>query len=71
MITVTDAEDNIEQVPAVGLDVQVAAELVERAKEQGVSLVGPGGLLALAVRSLLLHAGVTGFGSFDGRQVWC
>src|SRR5919201_5572346 len=32
--------------PAAGLEVQLAAELIERAKEQGVSLVGPDGLLA-------------------------
>lgn len=45
-ITVTDAEEINEQVPAAGLDVQLAAELIERAKAQGVSLVGPDGLLA-------------------------
>jgi hypothetical protein len=29
-----------------GLDVQLAAELIARAKAEGVSLVGPDGLLA-------------------------
>jgi hypothetical protein len=32
-----------EQKPAARLDVQLAAELIERAKEQGVSLVGSDG----------------------------
>jgi putative transposase len=41
---VTDAGVTAEQVPVAGLDVRLAAELIERAKEQGVSLVGPDGL---------------------------
>jgi transposase-like protein len=54
---VTDAEDNTtEQVPAAGLDVQLAAELIERAKEQGVSLVGQDGLLAGITKTVLQAA---------------
>ena len=52
----TDAEETAEQVPAAGLDVQLAAELIERAKEQGVSLVGPDGLLAGITKTVLQAA---------------
>jgi putative transposase len=38
------------------LDVQLAHELVERAREQGVSLVGPDGLLAGVTRTVLQTA---------------
>jgi putative transposase len=55
-ITVTDAEDNTEQMPAAGLDVQLAAELIERARAQGVSLVGPDGLLAGITKTVLQAA---------------
>jgi hypothetical protein len=53
---VTDAEETAEQVPAAGLDVQLAAELIERAKKQGVSLVGPDGLLAGITKTVLQAA---------------
>jgi putative transposase len=52
-IAVTDAAEANEQVPAAGLDVQLAAELIERAKAQGVSLVGPDGLLAGITKTVL------------------
>ena len=39
-----------------GLEVQIAQELLERAKAQGVSLVGPGGLLAGVTRTVLQAA---------------
>lgn len=39
-----------------GLDVQLARELVERARKQGVSLVGPDGLLAGVTRTVLQTA---------------
>jgi hypothetical protein len=35
-----------------GLDVQLAQELIDRAKEQGVSLVGPDGLLARITKTV-------------------
>ncbi|MEV0409200.1 IS256 family transposase [Actinoallomurus sp. NPDC050550] len=41
---------------AAGLDVQLAAELIERAKAQGVSLVGPDGLLAGITKTVLQAA---------------
>lgn len=49
----TDAEETNEQVPVAGLDVQLAAELIERAKAQGVSLAGPDGLLAGITETVL------------------
>uniref|UniRef100_UPI0003AD16BE IS256 family transposase n=1 Tax=Actinomadura welshii TaxID=3103817 RepID=UPI0003AD16BE len=39
-----------------GLDVRLAAELVERARAEGVSLVGPDGLLAGVTRTVLQAA---------------
>lgn len=39
-----------------GLEVQIARELLERAKAQGVSLVGPGGLLAGVTKTVLQAA---------------
>jgi putative transposase len=39
-----------------GLDVQLARDLVERARKQGVSLVGPDGLLAGVTRTVLQTA---------------
>ena len=39
-----------------GLDVQLAQELVERARRQGVSLVGPDGLLAGITKTVLQAA---------------
>jgi predicted NodU family carbamoyl transferase len=53
---VTDAEETNEAAPAAGLDVQLAAELIERAKAQGVSLVGPDGLLAGITKTVLQAA---------------
>ena len=38
---------------ADGLDVRIAAELLERARAEGVSLVGQGGLLAQVTRAVL------------------
>jgi transposase-like protein len=52
---VNEAEVTTGQVPA-GLDVQLAAELIERAKAQGVSLVGPDGLLAGITKTVLQAA---------------
>ncbi|CAM01824.1 transposase, mutator type [Saccharopolyspora erythraea NRRL 2338] len=46
-----------EQEAAGGdLDVQLAQDLIERAREQGVSLVGPDGLLAGVTRTVLQMA---------------
>jgi len=53
---VTDAEEIAEQRPGAGPDVQLAAELIERAKEQGVSLVGSDGLLAGITKTVLQAA---------------
>ncbi|WP_412515659.1 IS256 family transposase [Actinomadura madurae] len=47
-------EDKDEQ--SSGLDVRLAAELVERARAEGVSLVGPDGLLAGVTRTVLQAA---------------
>lgn len=53
----TDAEETTGQASAAaGLDVQLAAELIERAKAQGVSLVGPDGLLAGITKTVLQAA---------------
>jgi putative transposase len=41
---------------ADGLDVKIAAELLERAQAEGVSLVGQGGLLAQVTRAVLQAA---------------
>jgi hypothetical protein len=56
----TNGEEMAEQTagdePAAsagGLDVQLAQELIERAKAEGVSLVGPGGLLAGVTKTVL------------------
>jgi putative transposase len=53
---VTDAEEIAEQKPAAGVDVQLAAGLIERAKEQGVFLVGSDGLLAGITKTVLQAA---------------
>jgi transposase-like protein len=42
--------------PPAGLDVQIAAELLERARVEGVSLVGQGGLLQQVTRVVLQAA---------------
>lgn len=42
--------------PRGGLDVQLAAELIEKAKAEGVSLVGPDGLLAGITKTVLQAA---------------
>jgi putative transposase len=39
-----------------GLDVRIAQELIEQARVQGVSLVGPGGLLAQVTKTVLQTA---------------
>ena len=39
-----------------GLDVKIAAELLERARTEGVSLVGQGGLLQQVTRAVLQAA---------------
>ena len=53
---VTADESAVEAAPGAGLDVQIAAELIERARAEGVSLVGPGGLLQQVTRSVLQAA---------------
>lgn len=45
-----------EGAAGAGLDVRIASELVERARVEGVSLVGPGGLLAQVTRTVLQAA---------------
>ncbi|GAA2171882.1 IS256 family transposase [Actinomadura napierensis] len=45
-----------EDEPQSGLEVQLAAELVEKAKAEGVSLVGPDGLLAGITKTVLQAA---------------
>ena len=42
--------------PTDDLDVKIAAELLERARVEGVSLVGQGGLLAQVTRAVLQAA---------------
>jgi putative transposase len=45
------------EAPAgAGLDVRIAQELIEQARAQGVSLVGPGGLLSQVTRTVLQTA---------------
>ncbi|SFO41347.1 hypothetical protein SAMN05216207_10541, partial [Pseudonocardia ammonioxydans] len=39
-----------------GLDVQLAQELIDKARQSGVSLVGPDGLLAGVTRTVLQAA---------------
>jgi putative transposase len=46
----------VEQQSARGLDVRIAHELVERARAEGVSLVGQGGLLRQVTRTVLQTA---------------
>jgi putative transposase len=46
----------VEVARSAGLDVQIAAELPERARAEGVSLVGQGGLLAQVTRAVLQTA---------------
>ena len=45
-----------EDEPRGELDVQLATELIEKAHAQGVSLVGPGGLLAGILKTVLQAA---------------
>jgi hypothetical protein len=59
----TNAKDLAEQAagdqpasPEGGLDVQLVRELIDRAKAEGVSLVGPGGLLAGVTKTVLQAA---------------
>jgi transposase-like protein len=49
-------EPAAETAPGAGLDVRIAAELLERARVEGVSLVGPGGLLQQVTRTVLQTA---------------
>jgi putative transposase len=51
---VTDTSNDDEVLG--GLDVQLARELIDRAREQGVSLVGPDGLLAGVTKTVLQAA---------------
>src|SRR5581483_6496680 len=55
-ITVTNHDDHGQNERSGGLDVQLAHELIERAKTKGVSLVGPGGLLADITKTVLQAA---------------
>jgi putative transposase len=41
---------------AAGLEVRIAQELIDQARAQGVSLVGPGGLLGQVTRTVLQTA---------------
>jgi putative transposase len=56
----TTGESAVEQAgpsaPPAGLDVQLAHELIEKARQSGVSLVGPNGLLAGVTRTVLQTA---------------
>jgi len=49
-------ENTAAEVGGEGLDVQLAQELVQRARHEGVSLVGPDGLLAGVTRTVLQTA---------------
>lgn len=53
-LVAVESAGTVEQ-PA-GLDVQIASELLERARTEGVSLVGPGGLLQQITRAVLQTA---------------
>jgi putative transposase len=53
---VAAVESAAESSPSAGLDVRIASELIERAKAEGVSLVGPGGLLSQVTRTVLQAA---------------
>jgi putative transposase len=53
---VTADQSVVKDAPDAGLDVRIAAELIERARADGVSLVGPGGLLAQVIRTVLQAA---------------
>ena len=49
-------ENTAAEAGGEGLDVQLAQELVQRARQEGVSLVGPDGLLAGVTRTVLQTA---------------
>jgi putative transposase len=53
---VAAVEPAAEAAPGAGLDVRIASELLERARAEGVSLVGPGGLLRQVTRAVLQAA---------------
>ncbi len=53
---VADFSSSVDQAPVVGLDVQIAHDLMEKARQQGVSLVGEGGLLAGITKTVLQTA---------------
>src|SRR5687768_7978168 len=44
------------QTPADAVDEQLAAQLVEQARSEGISLVGPDGLLGRVTKLVLEHA---------------
>jgi putative transposase len=50
---VSDATTSAELLTASSFDEQLAKDLMARAQEQGVSLVGPGGLLACLNQTVL------------------
>ncbi|BCJ32288.1 IS256 family transposase [Actinocatenispora sera] len=72
------AEDSAGQaaVPAAasgaGLDVRIVRELIERARAEGVSLVGEGGLLQQVIRTVLqtaLEAEMAEHLGYEGGQI--
>lgn len=52
----TDINTDIDDEVVGGLDVQLAQELIDRAEAEGVSLVGPDGLLAGITKTVLQAA---------------
>ncbi len=54
-----------------GLDVRIAQELIERARAEGVSLVGQGGLLQQVTRTVLQRArrGAPGCAAGPARHI--
>jgi hypothetical protein len=54
--TATEDTTAGEALAGAGLDVRIAQELIEQARAQGVSLVGPGGLLSQVTRTVLQTA---------------
>jgi putative transposase len=52
----TEQQSSSAAAEPAGLDVRIAQELIEQARAQGVSLVGPGGLLAQVTKTVLQTA---------------
>jgi transposase-like protein len=52
-VTTTDESAAVEETPAATVDEALAQELVERARSEGVELVGPGGLLTGLTKTVL------------------